>query len=83
MGVSEKRAQVYLPPDLYSLVERRAHKKGMSVSALIREAIREHLQREGREIDWERDPLWNAVAVMKSGRGDLSVKHDATLYGVS
>jgi len=78
--LSEKRTQVYFPVDLYRRIERKAKEGSISSAAIIREAVEEYLKKE-KEIDWENDLLFNAVGFFESESGDLSINHDAYLYG--
>ncbi len=78
--LSEKRTQVYFPVDLYRRIERKAKEESISSAAIIREAVEEYLKKE-KEIDWENDSLFNAVGFFESESGDLSINHDAYLYG--
>ncbi len=80
--LSEKRTQVYFPVDLYRRIERKAKEESISSAAIIREAVEEYLKKEKeKEIDWENDSLFKAVGFFESESGDLSINHDAYLYG--
>ncbi len=82
MAVSEKRTQVYFPLNLYRKIERTARKESKSSAQIIREAVELYLEKKKeKEIDWENDPFFKLVGIMKSGAGDLSVNHDHYLYG--
>lgn len=78
-SVAEKRTQVYFPEKLYRDVRKRAKSESKSVAAVVREAVKKHL--EEKEIDWENDPFFKAVGFIKSGVTDMSVNHDHYLYG--
>ncbi len=81
--VSEKRTQVYFPESLYRQIAKRARTESKSSAQVIREAVTEYLERKGKQdIDWENDPLFKAVGIMKSGIKDLSINHDHYLYGM-
>jgi len=79
--VSEKRTQVYFPTDLYGSLERRARAEDKSAAQLIREAVELYLSQKTDSIDWDRDPLCQAVGLFESDRGDLADEHDTYLYG--
>lgn len=78
--LSEKRAQVYFPKDLYQRLEKKARKESKSSAAVIREAVERYLEQE-REIDWENDSIFKLAGLFESADGDLSVNHDHYLYG--
>lgn len=81
--VSEKRTQVYFPEDLYRQIAKKAKEESKSSAQVIREAVTEYLEKKGKQdIDWDNDPLFKAVGIMKSGVTDLSVNHDHYLYGM-
>ena len=78
--VAEKRTQVYFPEKLYREVRKRAKAESKSDAAVVREAVEKHL--DEKEIDWENDPLFKLVGLMKTGASDLSENHDHYIYGV-
>lgn len=82
--VSEKRTQVYFPESLYRQIAKRARTESKSSAQIIREAVTEYLvEKKGKQgIDWDNDPLFKAVGIMKSGIKDLSTNHDHYLYGM-
>ncbi len=80
--VSEKRTQVYFSESLYRQIAKRARAESKSSAQVIREAVTEYLEKKGKQdIDWENDPLFKAVGFIKSGVADMSVNHDAYIYG--
>lgn len=79
--LSEKRTQVYFPIDLYRRIVKKARAESRSSAAIIREAVENYLGEKDKEIDWDNDPIFKLVGIMKSGLGDLSVNHDHYLYG--
>ncbi|MEW6419228.1 MAG: CopG family transcriptional regulator [Nitrospirota bacterium] len=78
--LSEKRTQVYFPMDIYRRIEKKAKEESRSSAAIIREAVEEYLKKE-KEIDWENDPFFKAAGFIKSDVTDMSVNHDAYIYG--
>jgi predicted transcriptional regulator len=79
--VSEKRTQVYFPADLYRSLERRAKAEDKSSAQLIREAVTRYLEEQAAAVDWDDDPLCQAVGLFESAGGDLADRHDDYLYG--
>lgn len=75
-----KRTQMYFPEDLLKEMKRKAEKEKTSVSEIVRGAVLEFIKKD-REKNWEHDPLWDMVGSSGSDDGDLSVSHDAYLYG--
>lgn len=81
MAVSEKRTQVYFPLELYRKVEKKARRESKSMASVVREAVEKYVAEEEKEIDWENDPFFKLVGIVKSGVRDLSINHDHYLYG--
>ena len=80
MITAEKRAQLYLPFQLYQEVLRSARAKGISFAQLVRDALQNYLNKGKKtSIDWENDPLNRAVGFFK-GPKDLSKNIDKILY---
>lgn len=75
-----KRTQMYFPEDLLNDVKRKADREKTTVSEIVRGAVLELIRRD-KEKNWEEDPLWNMVGSIESKDGDLSISHDAYLYG--
>ena len=75
-----KRTQMYFPEDLFSELKQRAEQEHVSISDLVRNAVREFLSKE-KEKNWVDDPLWNMLGAGSSNIGDLSSSHDDYLYG--
>jgi len=74
------RLQVALDPEERDRLRAEAARRGVSTSALVREAVSEHLAADRRRpID-----LAKAMAVVGAGRSgarDVSVRHDDYLTG--
>ena len=50
MGVALKRATVYLEPELHQALQKKAAAMDRTMSALIKEAIREDLEEEAEDL---------------------------------
>lgn len=78
------RTQIYLPPDLYAALKKRAEEDGISMGRQIREAVAEYVtardEDEQAPIFTADDPLWNIVGMFEGGPGDGSVNHDKYIY---
>jgi len=72
------RIQVYLEPELKEQLESLASELDISRSELIRQSIRRFLQ-EGK-LD-EQDPLLGIIGLGKSGKNDISERHDRYIAG--
>lgn len=79
--VSEKRTQVYFPNEVYRKIEKHAREEDKSSAQVIREAVEKFLDEKNAAIDWQNDPLFQAVGILESKEGDLSENHDAYIYG--
>lgn len=81
MPVSEKRAQLYLPQELYQKAKNVAEAENISMAALVRKALKEYFQKfqSEKEKDWEKDPLNKTIGFFE-GDEDLSESHDKYLY---
>jgi metal-responsive CopG/Arc/MetJ family transcriptional regulator len=67
------RIQVYLEPELKEQLESLASELDISRSELVRQSIRRFLQ-EGKLN--EQDPLMGIIGLGKSGKNDISERHD-------
>jgi metal-responsive CopG/Arc/MetJ family transcriptional regulator len=67
------RIQVYLEPELKEQLESLASELDISRSELVRQSIRRFLQ-EGKLN--EQDPLLGIIGLGRSGRNDISERHD-------
>ena len=67
------RIQVYLEPELKEQLESLASELDVSRSELVRQSIRRFLQ-EGKLN--EQDPLLGIIGLGKSGKNDISERHD-------
>jgi len=78
-----KRTQMYFPEDMLQQVRQLAESEHTTIADIVRNAVGEFLKKKKKkEIDWDNDPLWDIVDHAEgSGRHDVSVNHDAYLYG--
>lgn len=81
MHTTEKRAQLYLPIPLYQAAWKAAKERGLSLAALVREALEFYLDRISKKSgDWKKDSLNDLVGFVSNGPKDLSEKVDHFLY---
>lgn len=71
----KKPLQMYIEPRQDAALSVLSKKKGVSKAELIRESIERYLS----TIPLQDDPAMNLVALGKSGKRDLSEKHDVYL----
>ena len=76
-----KRTQVQLEEDTYQLLRHKAFQRGISMSALLREMLREHLEAEPKQ---KRKSLadFGFIAAGQSKQGEyspVSERHDEAL----
>jgi hypothetical protein len=82
MATVLKRTQMYFPEDMLQQIRQLADSENTTIADIVRNAVGEFLKKKKREIDWDNDPLWDIVNQAEgSGRHDVSVNHDAYLYG--
>lgn len=72
------RTQISLTEEQYVAVKRLAAERGMSLSAVIRDAVDRCVAMSSRS-PWE--TMMSAAGSVSSGLGDVSVNHDDYLYG--
>lgn len=81
MHSTEKRTQLYLPVNLYQAAWRLARERGLSLAAVVRQALEDYLGRASKtKGDWKNDPLNKLVGFVSKGPSDLSEKVDEFLY---
>jgi hypothetical protein len=86
MNMSDKmvRTQIYLPPDIYEALKKRAEEDGISMGRQIREAVAKYVtdrdEDEQVPVLTADDPIWNIVGMFESGITDGSVNHDKYIY---
>ena len=72
------RTQLQIDDDTYEALRLRAYKERKSMSAVVRELLREGLGLEKRS-DNLRGVRFSFISSARSGRGDISVRHDEAL----
>ncbi|MGC9075535.1 MAG: CopG family transcriptional regulator [Candidatus Bipolaricaulaceae bacterium] len=70
----EKRTQIYLEPELHRRLKERAKEEGISLAELLRRIARDYLRKGTSPEDY-----LSIVGLGKSGRTDVSEKHDEYL----
>lgn len=71
------RTQISLPADLMARAKRAADDRGLSLAALVRDALRRYLADDDRQRRLDRAK--RAVGGFHSGHGDLARGHDEAL----
>ncbi|MGH2739987.1 MAG: CopG family transcriptional regulator [Actinomycetota bacterium] len=71
------RTQVQLTEDQIGRLKRLAAERGVSMAALVREAVEKQLEADDRKAKWER--AMKAVGIGRSGLPDLAEEHDRYL----
>jgi len=69
--MSLKRTQVYFEPEQHRLLKKEAALQGISLAEFLRRMVREYLREEPARKDF-----FKIVGMGKSGRSDISEKHD-------
>jgi hypothetical protein len=72
-----KRTQVSLSSDEYEMAKVMARERGVSLSQIIREAVRGKVLPE----HVVKDPLRNIIGIVKDADPNASVNHDEIIYG--
>lgn len=75
------RTQIYIEEGQMHQLKLEAQKKHLSVSELIRVAIKRLLETRTKGINWDSDPLTKAIGKIKLVARDASDNHDRYLYG--
>ena len=75
-NLKKKPIQIYIEPEQDTMLDILAEQKGVSKAAIIRDGI----QRLIAELPVEDDPAMGLIGIGKSGRHDLSEKHDKYLF---
>ncbi|MDP2727819.1 MAG: ribbon-helix-helix protein, CopG family [Dehalococcoidia bacterium] len=78
-GAKLERTQISLSKEDRALVQKIADGKGVSMSHIIREAIRQYAEDLPSEDPWER--LMDLAGFVESGDPRSSVDHDQVIYG--
>lgn len=75
------RTQIYLDEEQMQRLKIEAQKEHLSVSMLIRVAVKKFLSTRIQNLSWERDPLTKTIGKIKLDVTDASINHDQYLYG--
>jgi hypothetical protein len=78
-GAKLKRTQISLSEEDRALVLEIASRKGVSMSQVIREAIRQYAVDQVPDDPWER--LMDVVGIIDTGDPSSSIDHDKVIYG--
>lgn len=82
MYMAKQRTQLYLEDRQQKILKQYSRSTGKSVGQLVREAVDQVYMRQreiGRPFSKD-DPIWNFIGRGRSGRRDISVRHDEYLY---
>ncbi len=71
-ALKKRPIQIYIEPKQEVLLERVAKKKGTSKAEIIRLSIDSYLS----ALPVEEDPAFGIIGLGRSGKGDISEKHD-------
>ena len=71
----KKPIQIYVEPRQYIILESLSKRRGVSKAAIIRESLEQSLEK----ISAKEDPAMSIVGLGRSGKGDLSERHDEYL----
>ena len=74
-NLKKKPIQIYIEPQQDYILGNLAKKKGISKAEIIRKSLDKYL----REIPLEEDPGMGLIGLGKSGKRDLSDRHDQYL----
>ena len=74
-NLKKKPIQIYIEPQQDFVLENLAQKRGLSKAEIIRKSLDQYL----REIPLEEDPGMGLIGLGKSGKRDLSDRHDQYL----
>jgi hypothetical protein len=84
--ITEKRTQIYLSAAQHKAASDLARRRGVSLAAVVREALERYLETEAQEgeVDWTGDPalaLLGALSLPRLPEGeDLSEAIDRSMY---
>lgn len=83
---TEKRTQIYLSAAQHKAASELARRRGISLAAVVREALDRYLEGEARahEVDWADDPAFTLLGALSlpplRGGENLSVAIDRSVY---
>jgi len=74
-ALKKKPIQIYIEPGQDDVLEVLSKKRNISKAAIIRESVDKYL----KELPVEEDAAMSLIGLGRSGKGDLSDKHDRYL----
>ncbi len=74
-ALKKKPIQIYIEPRQDNVLGVLSKKRGVSKAAIIRESVEKYL----KELPVEEDAAMGLIGLGRSGKGDLSDKHDRYL----
>lgn len=74
-ALKKKPIQIYIEPEQDDVLEVLSKKRNISKAAIIRESVDKYL----KELPVEEDAAMSLIGLGRSGKGDLSDKHDRYL----
>ncbi|MFH1259148.1 MAG: ribbon-helix-helix protein, CopG family [Elusimicrobiota bacterium] len=75
------RTQIYIDEEQMYQLKLEADKEHLTVSEIIRRAIKDFFKLRTKKIDWNSDSLTKSIGRIKLKSSDTSEDHDQYLYG--
>ncbi len=75
-----RRTQIYLDEKDMRQLKKEGKRQGCSVSSVIRDAVRNYLNKKEGCVAWQDDPVTKLIGKFKAGETDLSENIDKELY---
>jgi predicted DNA-binding ribbon-helix-helix protein len=73
------RTQLYLTEEQYVALRQAARREGLSMSALLRRLIDQHIRGTTEKTNYSKDAIMAIVGLGVSGQTDISERHDEAL----
>jgi hypothetical protein len=73
------RTQVYFTEEQHLALRHAAEREGISMTALLRKLVERHLRGRTAAPDYSKDAIMSFADLGRSGRTDLSERHDEAL----
>ena len=73
------RTQVYFTEEQHLALRHAAEREGISMTALLRKLVQQHLRGRPGKPDYAKDAIMSFVDLGRSGRDDISERHDEAL----
>ncbi|MEW6609752.1 MAG: CopG family transcriptional regulator [bacterium] len=74
------RTQIYLDEKTVEELKRITVLRKVKTAHIIRESIKEYLEKIAEERRKEKNPLYKLIGLCEEGKPDASLKHDEYLY---